>query len=495
MCFLRGIPAASDPVNLADVPMDVLREMLDQARDSGDTALLQFYVDALEAHAHELSDRYFPDARPKQIPPVGDWSIWMILTGRGFGKTRTGAEWIVEQALTNPGTTWAVAAPTFGDARAICIEGRGEEFKPSGVLSVLHRRGLEPEAWNKSLGELRFPNGSLLKLLSGEQPERTRGYNFSGGWVDELATFPYEDTWDFLQFALRVGENPRLCVTTTPRPVNLVRRLVEREGNGVVITRGTIYENKANLSARAVSELEAQYAGTRLGAQELLGEIIDLGGELIDPSWFRIVKDPSDYPRKVRSWDLAGSLPSAMNEDPDWSVGALVSYQPEQQPYMVADGTVIHAGAFCIEDVIRMRDSPAQVEQAVLSAARRDGPGVKVVIEREPGQSGLSQIDHFRQVLQGVALVEEFRPTGPKEVRAQLIATAAQQGRIEVVSAEWREAMYDEMRAFPYGKHDDITDSISAALAVLEGRGGIASAQAPQGQLPGRQAVLNARVR
>lgn len=477
-------------MNLGDYSMEVLREYAEEALASGDAVLLKTYMDALDEYVQELSDVYFPEARTKQKPPPGVWSTWVILTGRGFGKTRTGAEWIVEQALQKPGTTWAVAAPTFGDARAICIEGRGEEGKPSGVLSVMDRRGLKPKAWNKSLGELTFDNGSLLKLLSADQPDRARGYNFSGAWCDELATWPYEDAWDFLQFALRIGENPQTVVTTTPRPMNLVRRLVEREGESVIVTRGSTYENKANLSPKALAEWEAQYAGTRLGAQELMGEILEMGGELIDPSWFKIVQVAPIYPRKVRSWDLAGTLPSAMNEDPDYSVGALVSYQPEQNPYTVADGTVIHAGSFCIEDVIRLRDTPAQVEQAVLSAARRDGPTVKVVIEREPGQSGLSQLDHFRQVLQGVALVEEFRPSGPKDVRAQLVATAAQQGRVQVVSGEWREIMYDEMRAFPYGKHDDITDAVSAAFASLEGRGGMASAQAPAGQMPSRDQIL-----
>lgn len=475
---------------LSGVPAETLRDLLDGAREADDVGLIVVYSDALAALAHGRIDTYFPEARDQQKPPAGDWSVWMICSGRGWGKTRTGAEWIVDKALTHPATTWAVAAPTFGDARAICIEGRGDDRKPSGVLSVLDRRGVEPEAWNKSLGELRLQNGSLLKLLSADQPDRARGYNFAGCWADELGTWAYEDAWDFLQFALRIGENPQTIVTTTPRPMNLVRRLLEREGETVIVTRGTTYDNRANLSERALAVWEAQYAGTHLGAQELLGELLEIGGKLLDPSWFKIVQHPPDFPRKVRSWDLAGSIPSAMNPDPDFSVGALVSYQPEQAPYTTADGTQIHAGSYCIEDMIRLREGPSQVEQAVLNAARRDGPTVRVVIEREPGQSGLSQLDHFRQVLQGVALVEEFRPSGPKEVRAQLIATAAEQGRVQLVGGEWREQFYDECKDFPDGKHDDQVDAVSAAFAALEGRGGVASAQVPSGQLPSRGQVL-----
>lgn len=482
-------------MNLGDYSMEVLREYAEEALASGDVVLMQTFIDALNEHAAELSDVYFPEARPAQIPPNGDWSVWMIMSGRGWGKTRTGAEWIVDQALTEKGV-WGVEAPTFGAARKICIEGRGGDDKhPSGVLSVLERRGIRPKAWNRTNGEMLLENGSLIVTLSADQPDRVRGYNLSGAWCDELSSWEYEDSWDQLRLALRTGENPQIVVTTTPKPVNMIRRLVEREGPTVVVTRGATYDNRANLSAQALAELEALYAGSHLYAQEILGEVIEVGGDLIDPSWFQIVSVAPIYPRKVRSWDLAGSIPSAMNPDPDFTAGALVSYQPDPAPYVVGQGTenetTILAGSFCLEDLIRMRESPAEVERAVLDAAHRDGPAVKVLIEREPGQSGLSQIDHFRQVLAGVALVEEFRPSGPKEVRAQLVATAAKQGRVKLVGGLWRELFYDECRDFPYGKHDDQVDAVSAAFASLEGRGGMASAQAPTGSLPSRDQMLN----
>lgn len=481
-------------MTLTGISAETLRDLLDAAREADDVGLILVYSDALVALAHGQKDTYFPEARETQIPPDGDWSVWMIMAGRGFGKTRTGAEWIVDQALTQKGV-WGVEAPTFGAARKICIEGRGGDDKhPSGVLSVLERRGVKPKSWNRTNGEMLLENGSLIVTLSADQPDRVRGYNLSGAWSDELSSWEYEDSWDQLRLALRTGENPQIVVTTTPKPVNLIRRLVEREGPTVKITRGATYDNRANLSAQALAELEALYAGSHLYAQEILGEVIEVGGDLIDPSWFQIVSVAPIYPRKIRSWDLAGSIPSAMNPDPDFTAGALVSYQPDPSPYVVGAGTenetTILAGSFCVEDLIRMRESPAEVERAVLDAARRDGPAVKVLIEREPGQSGLSQIDHFRQVLAGVALVEEFRPSGPKEVRAQLVATAAKQGRVKLVGGPWRELFYDECRDFPYGKHDDQVDAVSAAFASLEGRGGMASAQAPTGRMPSRGEML-----
>jgi phage terminase large subunit-like protein len=160
--------------------------------------------------------------RPTQTPPDGDWLVWLILAGRGFGKTRTGAEWIAEQAWRHPGTRWAIVAPTFGDARDTCVEG------DSGLL---HALGGEVRTWNRSLGELELVGGSKVKLFSADEPERLRGPQHHGAWCDELAAWRYPEAWDQLQFGLRLvapGLDPRTVVTTTPKPTALVRQLVDR---------------------------------------------------------------------------------------------------------------------------------------------------------------------------------------------------------------------------------------------------------------------------
>lgn len=212
-------------------------------------------------------DRYFPDARDKQRAPGNDdWLVWLILAGRGFGKTRTGAEWIVDQALTHPGTRWAIVAPTFADARDTCIEGE------SGALAVLRRRYRQPATWNRSIGEVVLANLARIKLFSADEPERLRGPQHHGAWCDELAAWRYPDAWDQLQFGLRLGDRPRTVVTTTPRPTALVRRLHERATTHV--TTGHTLENAANLAESALAELENTYAGTRLGRQELAGELL-----------------------------------------------------------------------------------------------------------------------------------------------------------------------------------------------------------------------------
>lgn len=213
-------------------------------------------------------------ARSPQVAPDGDWNTWLILAGRGFGKTRVGAEWVKDRALALPGTRWAIIAPTYADARDTCVEGE------SGLLGVLPREWVAK--WNRSLGELDLTNGSRVKLFSADEPDRLRGPQHHGAWCDELAAWKYPEAWDQLQFGLRLGDRPQTVVTTTPKPVPLLtgdgrdgRRLGLMRRDRVVITRGSTFDNAANLSAAALDELRTRYEGTRLGRQELHAEILD----------------------------------------------------------------------------------------------------------------------------------------------------------------------------------------------------------------------------
>jgi phage terminase large subunit-like protein len=212
-------------------------------------------------------------ARPSQIPPPGDkWLYWVIVAGRGFGKTWTGSNVLIEWATTVRGD-YAVVAPTFGDARKIATEG------PSGLIVAL---GEDLRTYNKADYVLHLHNGSRIVLASADAPDRLRGYNLSGAWLDELSSFGpgQKDLWDqALLPALRIGRHPRMVVTTTPRRSAVVlRELLERAKRGdpsVVTTRGSTYENAANLSAAFLREMETRYAGTTTGRQELEGEMLD----------------------------------------------------------------------------------------------------------------------------------------------------------------------------------------------------------------------------
>jgi phage terminase large subunit-like protein len=207
--------------------------------------------------------------RPAQFPPDVPWNIWLIMAGRGFGKTFTGAGWITEQAATHPGSAWGVFAPTYSDVRRICVEGE------SGILKAAIPGEIGDGGYNRTLGEIRFYNGSVIYMISADQPERARGHNLWGAWCDELGSWRREETWyEGLVPAVRLGAS-QIVVTTTPRPTKLVRDLFSRKDGSVKITRGSTFDNADNLSAVALQELRRRYEGTRLGRQELEGQLLD----------------------------------------------------------------------------------------------------------------------------------------------------------------------------------------------------------------------------
>lgn len=253
-------------------------------------------------------------ARDKQQPPAGDdWLIWMLMAGRGFGKTWTGANWILEQALAHPDSEWAIIAPTFRDVRKTCIE------ESSGVLH--HLQPGELVNYRRNELQIMLSNGATIYGYSADQPERIRGANLWGAWCEELGSWRYEETWhEGLIPALRKGERPRVIVTTTPRPTKLIKYLVKLTDGSVHITRGSTWENRAHLSEAALKGLEARYGGTRLGRQELEGELLeDIEGALwkrgqIDEDRLRHHDDVPDLVRVVVGIDPAVTSKAGSDE-------------------------------------------------------------------------------------------------------------------------------------------------------------------------------------
>ena len=211
-------------------------------------------------------------ARPKQRAPAGDWLTWLILSGRGFGKTRTGAEWVKENVC---GTTplgrgkcgfVALIAETAGDAREVMIEG------PSGLLAV-HAPEFRPD-YEPSKRRITWKNGAVAGVFNATEPDQLRGPEHDLAWGDELAKWAYaRETWDNLQFGLRQGFPPRCAITTTPRPIPLLREIVADPST--VITKGGTTENSDNLAPSFLHRVVTKYGGTRLGRQELNAEILD----------------------------------------------------------------------------------------------------------------------------------------------------------------------------------------------------------------------------
>ena len=430
--------------------------------------------------------------RPSQKPPEGDWTVWLIVTGRGWGKTRTAGEWVVERAVrlsaeTGQPTRFALVAQTFTDGRDVMVEGE------SGLLRCLPpsllRRGSIEESWNRSLGEIVLADGSIFKVYSAERARRLRGPQFHGAWADELSSWsdatrgPGSDTtWSNLMLGLRLPPSPQVVVTTTPKRNALTRALLDdavrqeaaclsdggyyetepitgkqvwRASPSVVLTRGSTYDNLTNLAPQFAAQVLAQYEGTRLGQQELYGQMLEAAGTMLKPEWFEIVDTAPGCSERVRMWDLAATEPSDSNPNPDYTAGFLVG--KHKTGYTVLDGQ-------------RFRLSPGKVEQRILETARNDGPEVEIHIEQEPGASGKSIVAHYQRLLSGTHRVHGYRPSGDKATRASVIlAGPAEQGRVSLAAGQWVQQFLDECADFPDGDHDDQIDVVTAALDVLGG--------------------------
>jgi phage terminase large subunit-like protein len=210
-------------------------------------------------------------ARPEQLPPPGEWLVWSYIAGRGSGKTRSAAEWVHEQATQNPGVRIALVGRTPADVRDVMIEGE------SGILAVA---GDHQPVYQSTKRRLTWPNGSTAHTYSAEVPAQLRGPQHHFAWCDEPAAWTdarkgdaLDTAWNNLLLGLRLGTSPRCLFTTTPKPNALVRTVLSRPTT--VVTRGTTYDNLANLAPSFRDEVLATYEGTRIGRQELLGELLD----------------------------------------------------------------------------------------------------------------------------------------------------------------------------------------------------------------------------
>jgi len=224
-------------------------------------------------------------ARPKQLAPTGSWSTWVLRAGRGFGKTRTGAGWVHERAIEYPGRWIALVARTPADARDYMIEG------PGGFLRNTHPK--DRPLYEVSKRRLTWPNGSWATIYSDEEPDQVRGFSGDTAWLDEFGKYQNpQETWTNLEFGMREASNdrPRKVVTTTPRPIPILKQ-IERLQSTVVVT-GTSHENRSNLDPRWFEDTISRHQGTRIGRQEILAEILeDVTGAL----WTRAMLDRSRF--------------------------------------------------------------------------------------------------------------------------------------------------------------------------------------------------------
>lgn len=354
-------------------------------------------------------------ARPNQVVPEGDWTTWLILAGRGFGKTRVGSETIRSWAC---GTTplsggqykrIALVAETAADARDVMVEGE------SGILTC-HPKDFRP-VYEKTNRKLTWPNGAVAYLYNATEPDQLRGPQHDCGWVDELAKFRYmQETWDQLQFGMRLGVHPKIIVTTTPRPLPLVRKLLA--DSDTFVTRGSTLDNEDNLAKSTIKQLYDRYGNTRLGRQELEGEILeDIPGALwsrssIDDS--RVVEAP-ELDRIIVAVDPAASSDEGADENGIVVVGLARDKDGYARGYVLEDGTI--------------RGSP---EEWAATAVRlyRKWEADKIIAEKNNGGEMVGSV--IKSVDRSVPFNLVHASRG-KHVRAEPISALYEQGRVHHV--------------------------------------------------------------
>lgn len=279
-----------------------------------------------EAEAEALTYEWLFWSRPKQQPPPGNWRIWLLLAGRGFGKTRTITEWGRDQAERHPGSRGAIVAATAADARDILVEGE------SGILAV-SPPWFFPR-YEPSKRRLTWPNGTVATIFSADEPDRLRGPQHHWAVADELAAWRYAAAWDMLLMGMRLGDDPRVAVATTPRPTPLIKDLLA--DHTVAVTRGTTYENQSNLAAAFFRQIIRRYEGTRLGHQELNAELLlDVPGAL----WTRQTLEETRVPKHPSLVRIVVAIdPAATSTEQANDTGIVVAGVDENDHgYVLAD--------------------------------------------------------------------------------------------------------------------------------------------------------------
>lgn len=393
--------------------------------------------------------------------------------------TRMGAETVLD-AVTLGYRRIAIIAPTTADTRDVVTEGE------SGILSVAHpsaRPTYEP-----SKRRLTFPNGAIATLFSAEEPERLRGPQFDFAWLDEIAAWQYpQETWDMLQFGLRLGTHPRTVISTTPKPIPLIRSLIERSKktpDEVIISTGSTYENRANLAKTFFGQV-AQYEGTRLGRQELYAELIDpTESAIIHRSWltsqlFPASADLPDFEHILQSYDTAFTEDSydRKTKDPDpsasstWGVFRLTNKVktqlnlPLSTPYEYA---VLLLDAW--SDYLGYPELRTRIKKEYDTSYYNERRTDTVLIENKG--SGIS----LRQDLQRNVPVRPYNPGRSDKIeRLHAVSHLPCNGLVLIPESRtkpgkpctWAEPFLEQLCTFPLVDHDDYVDTFSQAMAYL----------------------------
>lgn len=360
-------------------------------------------------------------ARPDQLPPEDDdWTTWLILAGRGWGKTRTGAETIRMWVKSGKYKRIALVGETTADVRGVMVDGE------SGLLNI-GPKDERPEYF-PSLRQLKWPNGAIATTYNATEPDQLRGPQHDAAWCDEIAKWKYiQETWDQLQFGLRLGDQPRQILTTTPRPLPLLKKMINDPY--VRVTKGRTMDNKDNLAESFMHQIEGRFGGTRLGRQELEGEILnDIPGALwtrddIDSNRETVV--PEDLERVIVAVDPAVSSEEGSDEHGIVVVGLKRDEDGVARGYVLEDATT--------------RGSPESWAKRAVQMYRK-WEADRIVAEKNQGGEMVSSVLRAADRSVPVKLVHASRG---KAVRAEPIS-----------------ALYEQHRVHHVGRFDELEDQM-----------------------------------
>jgi predicted phage terminase large subunit-like protein len=376
-------------------------------------------------------------ARAEQVAPAGDWSTWLYMAGRGSGKTRAGAEWVHEQIAAGCRRIALVGA-TAADVRDVMVEGE------SGILATA-RPGARP-VYEPSRRRLTWPNGAIATTYSAEEPERLRGPQHDGAWADELGAWKYDATWDMLLLGLRLGAEPRALVTTTPRPTKLVRSLLSDANT--VTTRGSTYDNRDNLAPSYFASIITRYEGTRMGRQELMGELVD---DVPGALWTLSLLDGL---RVQAAPDLARVIVAV---DP-----AVTSGAESDETGIVVVGIGADGHGYVLADRSCRMSPDGWARRA--AQAYHEYEADRLIVEDNQGGE---MVAFLLGTVDATVPIKRIRASRGKRLRAEPVAALYEQGRVHHVGVY--PDLEDQMASFTGdgGEHDDRVDAMVHALTEV----------------------------
>ena len=430
-------------MSLSNFSLHTLREQVKPEQ------LIELFAALTDEEASLLQFQWSFWARPQQLPPsiTSDWLTWLILAGRGFGKTRSGAEWVRNLVENHKYGRIALVAEDAGDARDVMVEGE------SGIIAVCppwNRPNYEP-----SKRRLTWPNGARATIFSADDPESLRGPQHDAAWLDELCKWRYQqEVWDQLQFGLRLGRKPVQCITTTPKPTKLLKEIVKREST--LITKGHTYDNLDNLADTFRDAIVARYEGTRLGRQELSAEILD-----DNPN--ALFHQPNIDKNRVRKSDLPEELNQTLiGVDPP------ATGNPNSNECGIVAGSrdianTNHAHFYIHGDHTVQGRSPEKWAAAAVSAYYKHMANAIVAEVNNGGdmvESTIKNVDPTVKVI-------KVRASKGKWIRAEPVAGLYEQGRVHHVGSY--SDLEDQMCDFdPSGTVEgDSPDRLDALVWVL----------------------------